>query len=100
MLQLTSLLAMKRIENIPTEDGLESLKVNESKENLSIKSQVGDTKGRKLSNDEDRNIKYRNALQTVAETEGWDVPEISKSCDSICDTDSVQSRSDLEHKVN
>ena len=99
MLQLTSLLAMKKIENIPTKDGLESLKINESKVKLSIKSQVEDSKGRKLSNDEDRIIKCRNELQTVAETERLDIPEISKSCGSICDTDSVQSRSDLEEEV-
>ena len=96
MSQLTSLLAMKRVENIPTKDGLESLKISESKEKLSIKSKVEDRKGRKLSNDEDRIIKCRNELQAVAEIEGFDVPEISKSYDSICDTNSVQDRSDIE----
>ena len=102
MLQLTSLLAMKQIENVPTKDGLESLKINESKVKLSIKSQLEDRKGRKLSNDEDRIIQCRNELQTVAETERLDIPEISKSCVSIgdTDTDSVQSQADLEEEVN
>ena len=99
MSQLTSLLDMKRIENVPTKDGLESLKISESKENLSVKSRTEDRTCRKLSNDEDRIIKCRNELQTVAETEGFDVAEISKSYDSICDTTSVQGRSDLEDVV-
>ena len=99
MSQLTSLLDMKRIENVPTKDGLESLKISESKDNLSVKSRTEDRTCRKLSNDEDRIIKCRNELQTVAETEGFDVAEISKSYDSICDTTSVQGRSDLEDVV-
>ena len=99
MSQLTSLLAMKRIENIPTKDGLKSLKISESKENLSIKSQVEDRKGRKLSNDENRISKCRHELLTVAETEGFDVPEISKSYDSICDANSVQDRPDIEDVI-
>ena len=99
--QLTSPLAMKRIENIPTKHGLESLKISESKENLSIKCQVEDRKGRKLSNDKNRISKCRNELQTVAETEGFDVPEINKSYDSICDTNGVQGSSDLnEYKMD
>ena len=73
-LQLTSILAMKRIENIQKKDGLEFLRINESKENLHIKSQVEDRQGRKLSNDEDRIIKCRNELQTVAETKRLDTP--------------------------
>ena len=92
---------MKRIENIPTKHGLESLKISESKENLSIKCQVEDRKGRKLSNDENRISKCQNELQTVAETEGFDVPEINKSYDSICDTNGVQGPSDLnEYKMD
>ena len=75
------------------------MKINESKVKLSTRRQVEDIKGRKRSNDEDRIIKCRNELQTVAEAERLDIPEISKSCDSTCDTDSVQSRSDLEEEV-
>ena len=99
MLQLTSSLAMKRTENIPAKNVLESLKINEPKEKLPIKSQVEGRKGKKLLNDEDRIIKCRTELQTVAETEGLDVSEISTLCDSNVDTDSVQSRSDLEDEV-
>ena len=99
MLQLTSSLAMKRTENIPAKNVLESLKINEPKEKLPIKSQVEGRKGKKLLNDEDRIIKCRNELQTVAETEGLDVSEISTLCDCTVDTDSVQSRSDLEDEV-
>ena len=44
----------------------------------------------------------QNELQTVAETERLDIPEISKSCVGIgdTDTDSVQSQADLEEEVN
>ena len=53
----------------------------------------------KTVNDEDRIIKCRNELQTVAKTEMLNTPEISKLRNSICDTGCVQSRSDLEDEI-
>ena len=47
MLQLTSMMATGRIESIPTKEGLESLRIVESKVNLYVESQVEGEKGEK-----------------------------------------------------
>ena len=57
------MMATGKIENIPTKEGVESLRIDEAKANLHVESQEQNGKGRKLSNDEDRIIECRNELQ-------------------------------------
>ena len=46
MLQLTSMMATGKIENVPTKEGLESLRIDEAKVNLHVESQEENGKGR------------------------------------------------------
>ncbi len=106
MLQLTSMIATGRIGNIPTKEGLESLRIDETKVNLYLESQVENGKSRKLSNDEVRIIECRNELQAVAEAERQVSADNDQSCDSDMesdsdsDTESIPSESVLDRERN
>ena len=89
ILQITSMLATGKIENIPTKEGLESLRIDESKVNLYVKSQVDNGKGRKLSNDEIKIIECRKELQAIAEADRSVSVENGESSDT--DIDIMQS---------
>ena len=97
MLQLTSMMATGKIENVPTKEGLESLRIDEAKVILHVESQEENGKGRKLSNDEDKIIECRNELQAVAEAEQEKLvsSEKGKSCDSDMESNS-DNDSDME----
>ena len=91
------MMATGKIENVPTKEGLESLRIDEAKVNLHVESQEENGKGRKLSNDEDKIIECRNELQAVAEAEQEKLvsSEKGKSCDSDMESNS-DNDSDME----
>ena len=115
MLQLTSMMATGKVENIPTKESLESLRIDNAEVNLHVESQDQNGKGRKPSSDEDKVIERRNQLQAVAEAEQEKLVSCKKGklCDSDKesngdsdsdmesdrDTESIQSGSDSEGEI-